>query len=252
MFLHIRAHRKAAAEAAAKDAVETVAGGAEACQAPPREEAVVPRPRRAVPPPRAPEAKPSAAPQHHDGGHDHQEQESQALAQSEQALAILAKYRSLRSDFGFVRLEMGSYLHLIRENALWKGLAENWEAFLAAENINAHAARQYITVAKKFILEMDLPEETLRKLAAAGITALEKASRVINQDNQAEIISALVDLSEKDAIQRIKALSSGVEPELGKPSLAVLKLLREFHEMPPDMQMEFLQKVNKGPRRNRE
>lgn len=168
-----------------------------------------------------------------------------------QELAILTAYRRSRVEFGMSRLRMGSFLCLIRDNKLWEGQAENWEAFLAEQNINVHAARQYISVAKTFIFEMDLPEETLARLSVAGISALEKAAKVINQDNRDEVVAVLAGLSEKDAMQRIIELSTGEQPQTDKPTLRVLRLLKEFYEMPPDLQMEFIGKVS-GNRRKRE
>lgn len=170
---------------------------------------------------------------------------------SAQEIAILAQYKNARVEFGMSRLRMGSFLCLIRDNKLWQGQAENWEAFLADQNINVHAARQYISVAKTFIFEMDLPEETLARLSVAGISALEKASKVINESNREEVVAVLAGLSEKDAMQRIIELSTGEQPQADKPSLKVLRLLKEFYEMPPDLQMEFIGKVD-GNRRSRE
>lgn len=167
--------------------------------------------------------------------------DSQVLSQ--RSTEALAQYRKSRVNFGLSRMRLGSYLLLIRENKLWDGIAENWESFLAGENINSYAARQYINVARTFIFDMDLPEDVLGRLAVAGITALEKAGRVINDDNRDEMISVLTSLSEKDAVQRIMELSSGEEPSVNKPSMRMLRMLREFYEMPPDMQMDFLGKV---------
>lgn len=177
---------------------------------------------------------------------------SQGLTIDEQSAAILAQYRQSRMEFGLARMRMGSYLHLVRENKLWEGISESWESFLASENINAHAARQYINVAKTFIFEMDLPEETLGRLAVAGITALERASREINEENRDEMVSILTGLSERDAIQRILELSSGESGITDRPQLKVLRLLKEYYLMPPDMQIDFLDKIGGKRRRDRE
>lgn len=171
------------------------------------------------------------------------EPEVEELAQSAQAMAILGQYRKSRLEFGMVRMRMGSYLTLIKDNKLWRGVAENWESFLAAENLNVHAARQYMAVARKYIFDMDLPEETLGKLSMAGIGALEKAGKVINDENQSDMIDVLTSLSEKDAIQRIIEMSGEDESSSDKPTLRVLKMLRDFYDMPPDLQVDFLGKV---------
>lgn len=154
--------------------------------------------------------------------------------------AILRGYRDARSHFGLYRIKLGAHLHIIKEHKLWKGISETWEAFLATENINPNAARQYINVAKKFVYEMDLDDEMLMKLAGAGISALEKAGRVINQENQEEMLAALVSLSERDAIQRIIEISSAADTKKQDvPTLRVLKVLREYHDLPPDLQSDF-------------
>lgn len=168
----------------------------------------------------------------------------QILDEEAQKALILRQYNALRVDFGLNRIHLGAHLHLIRENQLWKGIAESWEAFLSGENINANAARQYMAVAKKFVYELNLDEDTLRKLSQAGITALEKAGRVINDGNKAEILSTLMSLSERDAIQRIIEISSGVEDK--KPeqaSMPVLRILRQYYELPPDMQSDFRRRL---------
>lgn len=162
------------------------------------------------------------------------------LDEEAQAAVILRGYRAVRHDFGLNRIKLGAHLHLIKEHKLWKGLAETWEEFLATENINPNAARQYVSVAKKFVYELDLDDQILMKLGMAGISALEKAGRVINESNKDEMIAALTSLSERDAIQRIIEISSGVEstnPQL--PTFTVLKILKEYHGLPPDLQMDF-------------
>ena len=150
-----------------------------------------------------------------------------------QAVVILRGYRAVRASFGLNRIHLGAHLHLIREHKLWKGVAESWEEFLASENLNPNAARQYMNVAKKFVYEMDLDDELLAKLSTAGISALEKAGRVINDGNKEDILAALMSLSERDAIQRIIEISS-----------AALKVLREYHDLPPDLQQEFRSRLH--------
>lgn len=163
------------------------------------------------------------------------------MDEATQAAVILRGYRAARVEFGLNRIHLGAHLHLIRDHKLWKGVSETWEEFLATENINPNAARQYINVAKKFVYDLDLDDVVLRKLSMAGISALEKAGKVINETNQDEIIAALTSLSERDAIQRIIEISSSSEhPEKqALPVLRVLRILKEYHELPPDMQMDF-------------
>jgi hypothetical protein len=162
------------------------------------------------------------------------------LDEGAQAAVILRGYRATRLEFGVNRIHLGAHLHLIKEHKLWKGISETWEEFLAMENINPNAARQYISVAKKFVYELDIDDETLRKLSMAGISALEKAGRVINDSNKEEIMETLMSLSERDAIQRIIEISSGVDDNKPQqPTMRVLRILKEYHELPPDLQQDF-------------
>lgn len=155
----------------------------------------------------------------------------------------MGRYAKVRMDFGVDRMQLGACLHLIKEHSLWRGRADSWEAFLADENLNPNAARQYIKVARKFIFDLDLPQETLRKLAAAGISALEKAAHVITAENQDAIIGSLTALSERDAVQRIIELSAQSDPAPHLPTIRVLALLRQYHDLPPDLQLEFKQRL---------
>lgn len=175
--------------------------------------------------------------------------EFDGISLSAASLAVLSQYRSARLNFGRDRIHLGSYLHLIKEQKLWKGLALSWDEFLASENINPHAARQYINVAKKFIFELNVDEVSLSKLSIAGISALEKAAKIINDENKDEVIGALTALSEKDAIQRILELTSDGDSNTDKPTLRVVRMLRDFYEMPPDLQIEFMNKIQ-GRNRN--
>lgn len=164
----------------------------------------------------------------------------QPLDEATQVALILRGYRETRMEFGLSRMKLGAHLSVIRRQRLWEGIAESWEAFLGSENINPQAARQYIAVADKFIYDLQLTDDTLRKLAGAGISALEKAARVINDDNKDDILASLISLSDRDAVQRIIEIASGIEdskPE--QASLRVLKMLREYYALPPDMQMDF-------------
>lgn len=168
---------------------------------------------------------------------------SSQLSEDEQARAIQVGFRQARSKFGLARIELGSYLYTMRKNKLFLGMAENWDQFLAQENINPNAARQYANVAEKFIFELNVSEELLSRLALAGITALEKAGRIINERNKEEVLGALTELGEKDAIQRLIEMSSGDEPKPEKATMRVLALLREFNSMPPDLQHEFRTRI---------
>lgn len=168
----------------------------------------------------------------------------QQLDEAAQAAIILRGYRAARLDFGLNRIQLGAHLHLIKDHNLWAGLAKTWEEFLATENINSHAARQYITVAKKFVYELDLDEAMLRKLSTAGMSALEKAAKIITDENKDEMLSVLTALSDRDAIQRMVEMTTDVneanaEANSEKTTFSVLRILKEYHQLPPELQQEF-------------
>lgn len=169
--------------------------------------------------------------------------EGDDASEAEQNFEVLKQFWTTRSTFGLARIRMGAYLHLIRQHQLWRGVADSWDAFLAKENVQPNAARQYINVAKKFVFELDLPEETLAKLSLAGMTALEKAALAMSDANQAEVIQMLSALTERDAIQQLLELSTADLPKDKRPAAPILRLLKDFYELPPDMQSEFKGKI---------
>lgn len=168
---------------------------------------------------------------------------SEEAAEAEANFDIMKQFWDARMQFGLSRIKLGSYLHMVKSHRLWIGFADSWEGFLAKENVNSNAARQYMAVAKKFIFEMDLSQQVLAKLSLAGITALEKAATQMTKENQEEIVAILSELAERDAIQQLLELSHEDEPVKDKPNLRVLSLLRQFSELPPDMQLQFKEKI---------
>ena len=183
--------------------------------------------------------------------HGHQEATNdQEEHQAKLNFSIMERFWKTRQDFGLARIQMGALLCLIKDHKLWRGYAETWDAFLGKENVNTHAARQYMGVAKKFVFEMDLPSDVLAKMSLAGMTALEKAATTMTEANQHEIVAVLSTLAERDAVQRLIELScEDEEPTKNKPSLRVLRILKEFSELPPDMQQEVRDKIAAGDRR---
>lgn len=152
----------------------------------------------------------------------------------------LAMFRQARQQFGMDRIQLGALLVVIRQNSLWKGRATSWNEFLAAEHINPNAARQYMNVASRLVFDMNLDEVTMAKLASVGLTALDKAMRVITPENRDQVLTLLTSLGEKDAIQAIIDMGdAGKGQDAQKINLRVIRLLRDFHDLPPDLQQEF-------------
>ena len=144
------------------------------------------------------------------------------------------------------RMMLGALLCVVKQNRFWHGKAESWESYIATEGLNASAARQYIKVAKKFVYELQLDKATLRKVSMAGMTALEKAGHIITEQNKDAVIGLLTSLAERDAVQAIMELGATDKQEAKSNinSFRVLRLLKEYFELPPDQQIEFRGSLN--------
>jgi hypothetical protein len=161
-------------------------------------------------------------------------------------------FRNARLAFGRARLQLGMLLATIRAHSLWKGKAESFGAFLASENIDDNAARQYMRVAQKFITDLRLSDGELDQIAMTSFRALDKASRVITPANKDEVLSVLANLAGRDAVEQIINMSAGVRPEGEIVSLRVIRLLADYHYLPPDLQQQFMDRLERVQRARRE
>lgn len=167
-----------------------------------------------------------------------------------------AMYRRLiacKSEFGMRRLELGMLLELFRVNpSMWQGRALSFPAFLEEEHINSSGAYQWMRIARKLILELRLPDETLRALSSASFSLLDVACRTINHENVDEVVSIVSTLNDRDARVALDELRQDNDyPSTGndtKPKMPteVRSLLSKFHRMPDDYRIEFLRTV-RGP-----
>lgn len=166
-----------------------------------------------------------------------------------------AMYRRLltcKSNFGMQRLELGMLLELFRANpTMWEGRSHSFSAFLEEHHINGSGAYQWMRIARKLILDLRLPDETLRELSTASFSLLDAACRVINRENVDEIVGIVSVLGERDArvaLDEFGQEKDDAEPPNNKERTSempneVKALLTKFRRMPDDYRIEFLRSV---------
>jgi hypothetical protein len=162
-------------------------------------------------------------------------------------------YRRLKRTqkvLGTARFELGTLLEVFRTNgALWRGRAESFYAFLEEERIQADGAKQFMRVAKKFVLDLKLDETTLDELACVNFRILDLAARIITRENQEEVLALVLALGERDAKVALSELTgANVEPEQ-RMARDVRSLMRRFRELPDDYRSAFMEQLN-GRRRS--
>lgn len=164
-----------------------------------------------------------------------------------------AMYRRLiacKSEFGMRRLELGMLLEIFRANpSMWEGRAQSFSAFLEGEHINSNGAYQWMRIARKLLLELRLPDETLRALASVSFSLLDIACRMIDHQNLDEVVSIVCTLNDRDArvaldeIRQDKDYPADGNDTKTKMPNEVRSLLSRFQRMPDDFRIEFLRTV---------
>lgn len=150
--------------------------------------------------------------------------------------------RHAKRQFGEARFEIGRLLHHIRERNLWRGKARSFAEYLEAERLNPNAARQYMRVAKKLVIELQLDDTTLAELADVNMSTLDQAARVINPLNADAVLAKLTSLSERDAKYEL----SQMEPapfQADRPAPEVAKLMAQFQLLPHELRIEALTRL---------
>lgn len=164
------------------------------------------------------------------------------------ALATIthSKIRQVRAVFGLSRLQLGALLCQVHDHELWHGRARSFAEYLEAEHINISAAYQFMRVARRFVLELQLSEERLGTLATASMRVLDKAARVANSENIDDIVAIVTVLHDRDAVAFLVEMK---RDELGDDAVprtasAVTSLLNRFRAMTDDARIEFLQRLS--------
>lgn len=150
---------------------------------------------------------------------------------------------AIRRQYGLDRFQLGYMLHTVHENKLWLGKAESFSSYLQDLRVNASAARQYMTVAKKFIVDLNLPDAILEALAMCNMNVLYAASKVINDDNMEDILCSLLSLHQRDALQGLREMAPEYDHERDPPQ--VNRMVDQFFTLPDDLRIGFLSRIGR-------
>ncbi len=169
---------------------------------------------------------------------------------------LYRRMKATQRELGLARFELGTLLEVFKTNdSLWKGRAESFHSFLEEERISADGAKQFMRVAKKYVLELGLSDEILADLACVNFRILDLAAKIITPDNMDDVLPIIIALGERDArvaLQELGDVPSGNKEDNGVPK-EVQALMRRFRAMPDDFRVTFLSqfrqtsKVDKRP-----
>lgn len=155
--------------------------------------------------------------------------------------------RNVRFRYGQARFELGYLLHIIEQQSLWVGKAESFPAFVDDLRLNRNACRMYMRVASKFIVELGCSDTLIAQLSHCNVGVLDKAAQILNAENAADIIPAVLALHQRDALSVIQEF----DPAVGKRNEPddVSKLFSRYLDLTDDRRIDFMNKLN--PNRNR-
>lgn len=149
--------------------------------------------------------------------------------------------QSIRLQYGQNRIKLGLMLHTIQQARLWVGKAESFSQYLEDLRLNSSAARQYMAVARTFILEHQVSETVLEGLAMCNMGVLYEASKVVTTENLDEIVSSLLVLHQRDALQGLKEMSPAYEHDRDPPY--VNRLVSQFYDLPDDLRIAVINRI---------
>lgn len=136
---------------------------------------------------------------------------------------------------GFQKIRMGAMLCVLEDTGDWRGrtAALSFRGFLLEEGIHPQAARQYMKVARKFILELAISTEDLLAISRASMRVLCAAADVAAPDNLAELVEIIASLPRPEALEEIQTRFAGQAErfEAGSVSRPVGKILSEVGEL---------------------
>lgn len=157
--------------------------------------------------------------------------------------------KNSRLQYGLLRFEIGLHLLAVKEDRLWEGKAESFSRYLEELHINDSGARQYMRVANKFFLDLEISEDLRAELALIGMSQLDRAARMITKDNQDDVIFALLTLSPRDCDLFIKEMATLQCGEEFNNSSDVTKALSNFRQLADDQRIEFLTRIGYSTRK---
>ena len=163
------------------------------------------------------------------------------------ALATIthSRVREARATFGHSRLRLGALLCQVHDHELWHGRARSFAEYLEAEHINASAAYQFMRVARKFVMELQLSHQSIGQLATASMRVLDKASGIANRDNVDDILAIVTVLHDRDALAFLTEMKRDAvaDPAVPRPASAVTQLVNQFRQLTDDRRIEFFQRL---------
>lgn len=159
------------------------------------------------------------------------------------AEVLYRRMKATQRELGLARFELGTLLEVFKNNdSLWRGRAESFNGFLEEERISADGARQFMRIAKKYVLELGLSDEILAELACVNFRILDMAAKVITSENKEEVLAMVIALGERDARVALAEFgdeATGNNNNSGMPK-EVRALLRRFRALPDDFRSTFL------------
>lgn len=150
---------------------------------------------------------------------------------------------SIRRQYGLDRFQLGFILHTVHENNLWMGKAESFSHYLQDLRVNSAAARQYMAVARKFIVEFNLPEPIIEALAMCNMSVLYEASKVITAENLEDVLCSLLSLHQRDALQGLREMAPDYDHHRDPPQ--VNRMVDQFFNLPDDLRIGFLSRIGR-------
>jgi hypothetical protein len=137
---------------------------------------------------------------------------------------------------GFQKIRMGAMLCVMEETGEWRGrtAAQTFRGFLLEEGIHPQAARQYMKVARKFILELEISKDDLLAISRASMRVLCAAAEVATHDTLSELIDLIVSLPRPEAMEEIQirfSQGAGAPPRTPLVSRPVGRILSEVGEL---------------------
>lgn len=137
---------------------------------------------------------------------------------------------------GFQKIRMGAMLCVLEDTGEWRGrtAASSFRGFLAEEGIHPQAARQYMKVARKFVLELKISSHDLLAISRASMRVLCAAADVATQENLGELAGIIAALPRPEALEEIWSRFAPVQPgQLQERSVSrpVGKILSEVGEL---------------------
>lgn len=108
---------------------------------------------------------------------------------------------------GFQKIRLGALLCVLEQTGDWQGrtAARSFRGFLLEEGIHPQAARQYMKVAQKFVLQLDIPYQDLLAISRASMRVLCAAADVATPDNLGELVGIIATLPRPEALEEIQA-----------------------------------------------